>query len=265
MDRHIYARENGWALNALALFYGATGDESTLAEATRSAEWIIAERALPDGGFRHDAENDGGPYLGDSALMVRAFLSLYNVTADRKWLGRAEKTAGFIESNFKGDIGYVAFVQPLAGKVQPRPQVDENVTVARTMNMLSYYTGNTHYRDMAHHALLFLSAPSIAEHHGFEVAGILLAARELNAPPLHLTIVGRKDDAAASALFRAAVGDCVVYKRVEWWDTREGKLPNPDVEYPQFDKAAAFVCTDRSRSAPIFDPVKITQFRPKLK
>ena len=265
VDRHIYARENGWALNALALFYGVTGDDTALAEATHSAEWIIAKRALPDGGFRHDAGNDGGPYLGDSASMVRAFLSLYTVTADRKWLGRAEKTAGFIESNFKGDIGYVAFVQPLAGKLQPRPQVDENVTVARTMNMLSYYTGNTHYRDMAHHALRFLSAPSIAEHHGFEVAGILLAARELNTPPLHLTIVGRKDDAAASALFRAAVGHCVIYKRVEWWDTREGKLPNPDVEYPQFDKAAAFVCTDRSCSAPIFDPAKITQFRPKLK
>jgi len=74
-----------------------------------------------------------------------------------------------------------------------------------------------------------------------------------------------KDDAATSALFRAAVGHCAIYKRVEWWDTREGKLPNPDGEYPQFDKAAAFVCTDRSRSAPIFDPAKITQFRPKLK
>ena len=101
----------------LALFYGVTGDQSALAEATHSAEWIIAKRALPDGGFRHDAGNDGGPYLGDSASMVRAFLSLYTVTADRKWLGRAEKTAGFIESNLKGDIGYVAFVQPLAGKL----------------------------------------------------------------------------------------------------------------------------------------------------
>ena len=265
IDRHIYARENGWALNALAVLYGVTGDENALAEAIRAAEWTIANRSLPDGGFRHDAENDGGPYLGDSVSMARAFLILYAVTADRKWLNRAEKTAAFIEANFKGDIGYIAFVQPLAGTLQPRPQVDENVTVARTMNMLGHYTGNTSYHEMARRALRFLSAPSVGEHQGFEVAGILLAGQELNTPPLHLTIVGRKDDPSARALFRAALGHRVSYKRVEWWDSREGRLPNPDVEYPQFDKAAAFVCTDRSCSAPIFDPAKITEFKPKTK
>lgn len=265
VDQHIYARENGWALNALALLYGLTGDESALVEATRAAEWTIAKRSLPDGGFRHDEANGGGPYLGDSASMVRAFLNLYTVTADRKWLNRAEKTAEFIETNFKGEIGYVAFVQPLAGKLRPRPQVDENVAVARTMNKLSHYTGNSRYRDMARHALRFLSAPSVGEHQGFEVAGILLAGQELNTPPLHLTIVGRKDDAAARALFLAAIAHRVTYKRVEWWDAREGHLPNPDVEYPQFEKAAAFVCTDRSCSLPIFDPAKITAFMPKTK
>jgi len=265
IDKHIYARENGWASNALAVLYGVTGDENALTEASKAVEWIIANRSLPDGGFRHDAQNDGGPYLGDSASMARAFLTLYAVTADRKWLSRAEKTAAFIEANFKGDIGYIAFVQPLAGVLSPRPQVDENVAIARTMNMLGHYTGNTRYHDMARHALRFVSAPSVGDHQGFEVAGILLAGQELNTPPLHLTVVGRKDDPAARALFHAAVGHRVSYKRVEWWDAREGKLPNPDVEYPQFDKAAAFVCTDRSCSAPIFDPVKITEFRPKTK
>src|ERR1700747_1472456 len=127
------------------------------------------------------------------------------------------------------------YAQPLAGKLSPRPEVDGNVTVARTMNMLNHYTGNTHYRDIARHALRFLSAPALSEHHGFEVAGILLAGQELNAPPLHLTIVGRKDDPAARALFQAAIGHRVTYKRVEWWDAREGKLPNADVEYPQLD------------------------------
>ena len=30
VDQHIYARENGWAINALATLYAATGDESAL-------------------------------------------------------------------------------------------------------------------------------------------------------------------------------------------------------------------------------------------
>ncbi|HWX17364.1 MAG TPA: DUF255 domain-containing protein [Chthoniobacterales bacterium] len=265
VDQHIYARENGWALTALAILYAVTGDESALAEAIRTAEWTIANRSFGDGGFRHAAQDNGGPYLGDSASMLRAFLNLYAVTADRRWLNCAEKTAAFIEANFKGNLGYLEYVQPLAGKLPPRPEVDENVTVARTMNMLNHYTGSAHYRDMGRHALRFVSAPSVSEHHGFEVAGILLAGRELNTPPLHLTIVGRKDDPAARALFRAAIAHRVTYKRVEWWDTREGNLPNPDVQYPQFDKSAGFVRTDRSCSAPIFEPAKITEFKPKTK
>jgi uncharacterized protein YyaL (SSP411 family) len=107
----------------------------------------------------------------------------------------------------------------------------------------------------------YLSAPSVGENHGFEVAGILLAADEMNTPPLHLTIVGRKDDAAARTLFHAATAHRATYKRVEWWDQREGNLPNPDVQYPELDKAAAFVCTDRSCSPPMFDPAKVSEFR----
>jgi len=263
IDQHIYARENAWAINALATFYSLTGDESALAEASRAAEWVIANRSLPDGGFRHDIKNEGGPYLGDSAYMARAFLKLYAVTADRKWLKRAEETAEFVETNFKGDAGYITFAHPLAGKLEPRPQVDENVTIARVMNLLNHYTGNAHHREMANHAMRYLSTPSVGANHGFEVAGILLAAREIDVPPLHLTIVGRKDDPAARALFQAAIAQRVTYKRVEWWDQREGKLPNADVEYPQLDKAAAFVCTARACSAPLFDPATVAEFKAK--
>jgi uncharacterized protein YyaL (SSP411 family) len=263
VDQHIYARENGWAINALATLYGATGDESALADAMRAAEWVIANRSLPDGGFRHDAQDAGGPYLGDSIYMGRAFLKLYAVTADRKWLRRAEETAQFIETKFKGNIGYSAFVQPLAGTLKPKPQVDENTAVARTMNLLNYYTGKETYEKAAQHAMRYLAAPAIGEHHGYAVGGILLADQELNAPPLHVTVVGKKDDPAAHLLFMAAVALPANYKRVEWWDEREGAMPNPDVQYPKFEKAAAFICTDRRCSAPIFDPARISTLATK--
>jgi hypothetical protein len=77
---------------------------------------------------------------------------------------------------------------------------------------------------------------------------------------LHITVVGKKDDFAARSLFMAAIALPATYKRVEWWDEREGALPNPDVEYPKFEKAAAFLCTDRRCSAPIFDSAKISTF-----
>ena len=41
--------------------------------------------------------------------------------------------------------------------------------------------------------------------------------------------------------------------RIDWWDKREGALPNPDVEYPELDQPAAFACTNRICSQPVFD------------
>jgi len=106
----------------------------------------------------------------------------------------------------------------------------------------------------------YLAAPSVAERRGFLVGGILLADRELSRPPLHLTIVGPKNDTSARKLFAAALRQPAPYKRMEWWDEKEGPLPNPDVPYPTLDRAAAFVCTDRSCSAPIFETAKIDAF-----
>lgn len=65
-------------------------------------------------------------------------------------------------------------------------------------------------------------------------------------------MVGHRDDRLAQALFRAAAGWPSNYKRVEWWDVREGPMPNPDVAYPQLPRSAAFLCTDGRCSLPLF-------------
>jgi len=260
IDEHIYARENGWAINALATFYGVTGDKSALNDATRAAEWIVAHRSLGKGGFSHDEKDTAGPYFGDNVYMARAFLTLYQVTADRKWLQRAQETVQFAADHFQSAAGYVAFAHSLGEKLAPKPQTDENSTFARLTNLLRHYTGQAENRARAEHAMRYLAAPSVAERRGFLVGGILLADRELSRPPLHLTIVGPKNDTSARKLFAAALRQPAPYKRMEWWDEKEGPLPNPDVPYPTLDRAAAFVCTDRSCSAPIFETAKIDAF-----
>jgi uncharacterized protein len=50
------------------------------------------------------------------------------------------------------------------------------------------------------------------------------------------------------------------YKRLEWLDPADGPLPNADVEYPELERAAAFVCTQNSCSAPVYAPEKIEGF-----
>ena len=135
VDQHIYARENGWVIEALATLGDVTGEREHVEEALRAAEWILRERSLPGGGFRHDREDPGGPYLGDTLSMGRAFLSLYVSTADRQWLARAEAAADFIAQNFQPTgpmgraAGFITAKSPPASMsgFQPEPQRDENI------------------------------------------------------------------------------------------------------------------------------------------
>jgi uncharacterized protein YyaL (SSP411 family) len=255
VDKHMYARENGWAIAGLAALYDATGDKQYLDQATRAAHWIAQNRSLPSGGFRHDAKNVAGPYLGDNIAMARAFVALYGATGDRPWLASAEKTMAFIEATFKGPAGYVTAAQATDHNSKLHPQRDENIMLARTSNLLFHYTARPIYHGMTDQAMRYLAAPEIARR--LPAASVLLVDYEVVRPPLHLTIVGPKDDSAAQALFQSALRYPATYKRLEWWDVREGALPNPDVQYPQLKKSAAFICTQRACSPPIFKPEDI--------
>jgi len=251
IDRHIYARENGLAISGLAALYAANGDTGALTEARRTATWILAHRALHGGGFSHDAQDSAGPYLADTLEMGRAFLALYKVTAERPWLAHAEAAADFIRTNFNAPDGFATSATAPGATLKPGPETDENVTLARFADLLARYTGNPTYKSMASHAMRYLASPSVVNAQGFSVAGILLANRDLGTEPTHITIVGAKEDPAARALFTTALRDAPPHTRLEWYDRREGPLPNSDVEYPSLPIATAFLCSQNACSSPM--------------
>ena len=257
VDKHRYARENGWMINALATAYAMTGERAYLDDAQRAARWIITHRSLPGGGFRHDEKDVAGPYLEDTLAMGDALLALYAATGERKWLARAASGAEFIEQHFRGaQAGYLTSAPRASSRLQPKSNVDENIPLARFTNLLHRYTGDARYRAMSDYALRMLVTEQVAGSL-LTAPGILLAAFESANDPLHITVVGGKDDAAAQALFESATRYATVYRRIEWWDRREGNMPNPDVRYPQLPRAAAFICTDSTCSLPIFDASKL--------
>jgi uncharacterized protein len=260
VDKHIYARENGWAINGLVALYAATGDQSVLDDAHRATTYIIANRALPNGGFRHGVIDANGPYLGDNIAMARAFLALYGATADRQWLTRAEATMKFINTNFPDHdgAGFDSSKAPTDRAYSPHPQRDENIDVVRTANMLFHITAEETYKQIADRAIRYVAADPVV--YRLPAAGPLLADFELSSEPLHLTIVGAKSDPAARALFTQALQYPSSYKRLEWWDPTQGsagRLPNPDVQYPSLKVSAAFICTSRTCSPPIFKPADL--------
>ena len=181
VDAHVYSRENGWMILALAPLAQTGADDSALEDAINAARWTEKNRGLPGGGFRHDGKDSARPYLDDNLAMARAYLALCVVSAERQWLSKARRT-------------------------EP---------------------------------------------------GILLAGQEMCSDPTRITVVGTKCDAAASALYRRALAFPAGYRRIDWWDRAEGELTNADVAYPKLAIPAAFICTDKICSSPIFDPEEI--------
>jgi uncharacterized protein YyaL (SSP411 family) len=85
------------------------------------------------------------------------------------------------------------------------------------------------------------------------VAGILLADQEMQAEPIHVTVVGSKADEQAKSLYSAAAALPAPYMRVEWFDAKDGPLPNTSVDLPQLPKAAAFLCGNGRCSTPAYE------------
>jgi uncharacterized protein YyaL (SSP411 family) len=260
IDRHRYARENGWAIAGLAQFAAITGDASVRREAEVAARWVIAHRALPGGGFRHDERDAAGPYLGDTLAMGRAFLALGQVSADSAWLTRAAAAGDFIRAHFArgAEPGFATSDTTQPAFFAPRPQFDENVALARFATALANATGRAEYRAMATSALRWLLAPGVTGTRGLYVGGLLLAEEEARTDPLHVAIIGGKDDPAAQAMDAAALRAPTAHKLIEWWDRREGPAPRGEDIYPDLPRAAAFVCANGACSSPIFAAPALT-------
>lgn len=261
IDHNIYARENGWAILGLAEHFAATGNQNSLKAAVKAAEWVLANRRLPGGGFSHGADDRGGPYLGDTLSMGRAALTLYAATGDRQWLTVASEAGDFIAQSFVDHTGG-GFLTSMTREAsvgvfrKPVKQIDEQIRVTRFANLLNRYFGSEKYLKLAKHGARYITSQTVLNY-PHPLPGIVLAVDELRSQPIHITVVGPKGDPRSAQLHAAGLRYPSIYKRLDWWDKREGALPNPDVQYPELNEPAAFACSSRICSLPVLKPSQL--------
>ena len=258
IDRNLYAREAGWAISALVALHEATGEDTWLAAAKDAARWAIAQRLASSGGWRHDAADGGGPFMTTNLAMANATLDLYRVTADRMWLGLAQQAGDFmvdkLEDKTSGGFALAPVPAGATGVMaQPVKHFDDNTNAVRFYNALAHYTGEARHAATAKRTMAYLAGTPAANRAAFW-PGLLQADAELANPPLHMTVVGKKSDASAEALYRQALSYPATYRRIEWLDEAEGALPNPDVTYPTLARPALFACIEKRCSLPIYAP-----------
>jgi uncharacterized protein YyaL (SSP411 family) len=255
IDTHLYSRENGWAIAALCALSDATGDVAPLKEAERAADWVVAHRSLPGGGFRHDENDAAGPFLGDTLAMGTAFFALHQATGDAAWLARAGGAADFIRGHFArgAEPGFATSDTTFRSFPAPQPEFDESIRLARFANLLGRATARPEDRALAESSLRWALSPEKVDRRGPYVGGLLLAGDEIRTEPLHVTIVGHRDDPATQALFAAAHRAPTAYRLIELWDRREGPPPRGESIFPDLDRPAAYLCANGACSSPIYD------------
>jgi len=179
---------------------------------TRSARWVLYNRSVLGGGFRHDMHDVAGPFLGDNAAMAAHFSRSFTCYRRSRMVTRAEAAAKFIQQNFRNPAGagYLTSHTPTtalhtASGARRKRRGSALCECTRTT------TPETARRDMAENAMRYLAAPSS------QIVSMLPASCWLSANSVRRRCTSpssdNKDDPAVQALFQAALCYPSSYKR----------------------------------------------------
>ncbi|MEO6699089.1 MAG: DUF255 domain-containing protein [Paraperlucidibaca sp.] len=274
IDKRIYPRENGWAIEALATWAMVSGDAQARAMAVKAAQQLIRQRAKHDGHFQHEDKSSSNAYLGDQLAMARAMLALYSLTGERSWLEATVKTSDFILREFSEGSGGFRTHQQVSAVDPAYRQTGENISVARHLNLLAHYSAMPRFKQGAERAMRYLATPALTAGISTE-AGVLIADSELASDPLHMTVVSLGDTKQSSkalglerkqakALLAVALKQQPTYQRVEWWQKNRGPLLDATVTYPALAQPAGFVCSASRCSLPATTPERFQQLIDQL-
>ena len=126
------------------------------------SEWVIKNRFLWGGGFRHDQYDRAGPYLADTLLMGRAFLSLYQATGKQSYLKRVLRSADFINKQFHHARAGLVAAGDNGTPLAPQPQIDQNIQAALWLLELHTASDEAAPLALANHVMRYLATGEIA-------------------------------------------------------------------------------------------------------
>lgn len=241
IDKRILARENGWMIEALATHYEYCGSQQSLDMAINAAEWVNEHCRTRSGAYLTNIMTSTPLHLADTLAMARAMLQLYRATFNQKYLDYALGSAKFIHKNYKQELcGYSTRLSSKNDTSPPR-QIDENISLIRFSNLLSYYNDNPLLKKMTKHGLRYCFIPEVATAR-MEEAGILLIDRETLTTPLTININGGKNE----PLFNEFVN--IAHRHEGWY-----KLINVNPS----NTVSASLDIDGFKSKPVTSPEKL--------
>ena len=269
-DAKIITSWNGLAMSAFVDAYRTTGMDLYLDTAVKSADFIMSNLWLPGGRLLHvwkDGSAKVNGNLDDYAFLASAFIDMFEVTFDDRYLRRAEEITNSMIDIFRDvDMGgfFSAESDPDRLFYRLKTGTDQSIPSGNgvaSMNLLrlSLYMNNSEYKAMAEEVIRRYY--SEAKSSPFNYASILSSAMFCLAGAAEVTIVGNKDSDSAKMVLRkigeAYVPDMVIYLADKTAGDKEGMPQFSRGKGQKNGKVSVYVCKDFTCTEPMTEPEEI--------
>lgn len=203
LDDKILTSWNALMLKGYVEAYSAFGEKKFLEAALKNGEFILNKMMTEDGKLNRNYKNGKNTinaFLDDYAYTIEAFISLYEVTFDEKWIYSAKKSADYVIQHFKEKNSDFFFYtskldEPLiARKVDFSDNVtpSSNSSLAEGLFRLSHFFYDEPYEELAKNMLKAIKQFAIMNP-SFHSYWLILAFR-LSFPFYEFGIVGDKSE-----------------------------------------------------------------------
>lgn len=266
-DDKVLADWNGLMISALAHASAVFSEPSWLCAAERAFDFVTG--AMNEEGKLYHAYRNGkvnhAATLDDYAGMIRAALSLYEVTGAEKCIKAAEQWATTASAQFwdKEGKGYFYTADDAEALIVRTKSASDTATpssngvMVANLSRLYYLTGNNEYRSRADQVITAFSGE--IPKNFFPFATLMNSAEFLQCA-VQISIIGFRNDPGCQRLLDAVYQNNIMNKVVSVI-TPDGNVPK---NHPAFGKkqkdnlATAFICVGTTCSLPIIDANSFT-------
>ena len=257
-DRSVYTGWNGLMAKSFLRASPVLDDPRLRDFALKTLNTLFGERYRSGRGMSHvaqDVETLEFGLLQDQVWFADALVEAHIATGQVKYRDWAEQIIQDVVSRLEDKQGGGYYDRPSESSSQgllkfPYKDLKVNASLVQLFSDLYYVTGKSTYQELAKQGLHFL----LGRQGPLPVANIGLAINRYLRYPVHIVVVGPKDDPAADRLLQKALNLYVPGKVVKQLDPSVDQLSLGDVTFPNTKVSLAYVCTDKLCSSPIQDP-----------
>ncbi len=254
LDDKTLTSWNALMLKGYVDAYRVLDNNDYLNSAKTNANFIINNQLREDGGLNHsfkDNKSTINGYLEDYATTIEAFISLYEVSLDEKWLTTARDLANYSLDHFFDDTNKMFFFtsnedpQLVSRNIEYRDNVipASNSIMAKNLLKLSHYFDNVHFYKTATSMLNNVSPEMQDYPSGFSNWFDLML--NYTQPYYEVAIVGEKAKTKLEELNNVYIPNKLIIG-----STTENNLPLLKNRFVD-DKTLIYVCVNKACKLPV--------------